>query len=157
MDGRVGVHGQTDADLRSIASSTPPRVKPSSGSPLSWTHSVEMARTCVWIPRGWSASAPRRSSMPCLAAWFIAVRTSCHAFPLNSRDGKSITASSATWIECQPMVVAWRDASEVTVNRHGTSPAEWTSSAKARSRSERCDSVLATGSHSPMATPAWTR
>ena len=86
----------------SSASSTPPRVKPISGSALSPTHSSEMARTCATSDHRSSASVTMRNVMPCLPALLSADRTSCQDLPRNCRSGRSTRVSSATWTRCQP-------------------------------------------------------
>ena len=68
-----------------------------------------------------------------------------------------MTASSATCSACHPRASAWDAASWVTENRHGTNPSWWALSENAARSSERSSARAATGSHSPRATPAWTR
>ena len=86
----------------SSASSTPPRVKPISGIPLSPTHSSEIARTCATSDHGSSASVTRRKVTPCLPR---AVERRAHVLPrlpVNSRSSRSTRVSSATCTRAQP-------------------------------------------------------
>ena len=94
-----------------------------------------------------------RRWMPSLAAWLRAVRTSCQALPTKSSVGRSITASSATWRLCHPRARAWCEASEVTVNRHGTRPWAWTGRRSPRAGPSGRASSAATGSQRPDGDP----
>ena len=131
-------------------------MKPISGSDLSSTHPELMIRS-------WSANTGRVSAqymdsrvMSCLPALFIAVRTSCHALPLNASPSSGTTLSSATWIDFHPTCGARSAVAWPAANRHGIHP---------RSKQKRSNSSIASrrssvgpiGSASARATAPTTR
>ena len=123
----------------SSASSTPPRVKPISGSPLSPDPLLgDGAHLRDQRPRllGQRDHAERDALLARL------VERRAHVLPRLARElrsGRSTRVSSATCTRCQPSARAASAVSSVTENRHGTQPCArtWRRSPHGRRRVRR--------------------
>lgn len=92
--------------------------------------------------------------MPSLRALFNAERTSCQAFPRNSRFSRSTSVSSATCTCCQPSSRVTPTVAAVAEKTHGTSP-EFSHISRNSVSACAAEPHGATGSPSAIATPAW--
>jgi hypothetical protein len=137
----------------SMASSTPPSVKPSSGVRLPRSQLAEISLTWFFVDWSASASVTIRNVMPSLVARLRAVRMSCHFLPRNARSGRSTMVSSATWTRFAPTASA---VVADTENQAGTRPSRSQCAANTAG-AVRCQSVEPTGSPSTIATPACRR